>query len=538
MDESSEAAEAIATLRDEQRRAEAAVRASEERFRVVARATNDAIWEMDLVTGEVVRGDTFAALFGYRPEEVGKDVAWWRARVHPEDGPRIDAGQVAWQANGGDTYADEYRFRRADGTWAHVFDRAVLMRDATGVPVRVIGAMMDISERKQMEVKLSLADRLASLGTLAAGVAHEINNPLSYVINNVRLVEERLVKLAEEADATSVTTLREALTAAAAALDEAREGAERVHRIVCDLKTFARAEEDRRRVVDVRRVLEAALHLAEHDIRRRARLVREIEDLPPVLANEARLGQVFLTLVVNAAESIPPGAADANTVRVVARRADGDRVVIEVIDTGTGISAEARGRVFEPFFSARASGERKGIGLSICHAIVTALGGDIEVDSEIGRGTCFRVILPAVASAPAVAPPPPPRPASSRPPAAPRAGRVLVVDDEPMVGRMVERALGQVHKIQSVTSGKDALDRLNAGERWDVILCDLMMPSMTGMDLHDRIVALDPAQAERMVFLSGGAFTRRAREFLEGHPSLEKPFDLRALEAVIQARLR
>ncbi|MFT3766175.1 MAG: PAS domain-containing protein [Minicystis sp.] len=400
-------------LRDEQRRAEEAVRASEERFRVVARATNDAIWEMDLATGEVIRGETFAALFGYRPEEVGKDVSWWYERIHPEDRPRIDAVLAAFRATGGDVCADEYRFRRADGTWAHVFDRQVLMRDASGTPVRAIGAMMDITERKQMEAKLVLADRLASLGTLAAGVAHEINNPLSYVIANIRLVQDRLRALADGVAGADPGATREALVASVAALDEAREGAERVHRIVGDLKTFARAEEDRKGPVDVRRVLEAALHLSEHDVRRRARLVREIEDVPPVLANEARLGQVFLTLVVNAAESIPAGAAESNTVRVSARRGEGSRVVIEVCDSGPGIAAEARGRVFEPFFCPRASDERKGFGLSVCHAIVTAIGGEIVVDGELGRGTCFRVILPAMESAA-----PFDRNASSRPPPA------------------------------------------------------------------------------------------------------------------------
>ena len=122
-------------------------------------------------------------------------------------------------------------------------------------------------------------------------------------------------------------------------------------------------------------------------------------------------------------------------------------------------------------------------------------------------------------------------------PRAPASGRVLVVDDEPMVGRLVERALAPVHRVTAVTSGREALARLEAGERFDVILCDLTMPGMSGMALHERVLALAPDQAARMVFLSGGAFTAPARAFLERHPALEKPFDLRALEAVIQARI-
>lgn len=520
----------------EERAAAAALRASEERFRVVARATNDAIWEADLATGVFTRGANFAQLFGYRPEEVGTDEAWWWDRVHPDDQPRVRAGLDASRAGGGDTHADEYRFRRGDGAFAHVYDRVVLMRGPDGAPERVIGAMMDITERKRMEQKLIVADRLASLGTLAAGVAHEINNPLSYVIANVRLVEAQLRRLEGEAAADA---LRGELGAAAAALDEARDGAERVHRIVAELKTFARAdEEDRKGPVDVASVLTAAVHLAEHELRRRARVVLAVEALPPVLASEARLGQVILTLLVHAAESIPEGAPEAHEIRVAARRDEGGRALIEVSDTGLGLSPEARGRVFDPFFSARAPDEASGLGLSMCHTLVAGMGGELVVESELHKGSTFRLALPLASAPEAPAKDPPALEAPATPAAPPpRAARVLVVDDEPMVGRMVERALGAVHRVQSVTTGQRALDLLVAGERFDVILCDLMMPAMSGIDLHERIRALAPEQADRMVFLSGGAFTRRAREFLDHHPALEKPFDLQALEATIQARL-
>lgn len=526
---------AVARDRSAETESAAAVRVSEERFRMVARATNDAIWEMDPATGDVVRGDTFAALFGYDPAEIGRSVAWWRERVHPEDGPRIDAALEAFRASGAESYADEYRFRRADGSYAHVFDRSVLMRDARGAPVRVIGAMMDVTERRRMERKLEQSARLASLGTLSAGVAHEISNPLSYVIANVRMVEERLLALSERLGVGERGEIGEALSASASALGEAREGAERVHRIVADLKTFARAEEaDRRVPVDVRRVLEAAAHLSGHEVRRRARLSTVLGAAPRVMANEARLGQVFLTLLRFAAQSIPPGAVADHEVRLSLGGA-GDRVIVEIADTGPGLSADARARIFDPFFSvgARAPGDHAGLGLSMCHALVTGLGGEIQVESELGRGTVFRVSLPAAPDASDAAPPP----SSAPPPLPTRAARVLVIDDEPMVGRMVERALGRAHEVTTAPSGKAALEQLQRGTRFDVILCDLMMPSMSGMDVYERVRALAPEQAERMVFLSGGAFTARARDFLEHHPSLEKPFDLGALEAVIRARV-
>ena len=541
----------VVVVRDltEQRRGEEALRESELRFRLIARATHDALWEEDLVTGLVTRGEAFATLFGYRLEDVGPDVAWWLERVHPDDRGRLQARLRAWIASDAEILSEEYRFRRADGRWAHVFDRGVIMRGPAGEPLRIIGAMMDITARKELEAKLLFADRMASVGTLAAGVAHEINNPLSYLIANVRLVESRLRALVDSDAPLDPGALREALAAGAAALGEAGEGAERVHSIVSDLKIFARAEEDRRGPVDVGRVLEAALHLADHEIRGRARLVREIADLPPVLANEARLGQVFMNLIVHAVEAIAPGAPEANEIRVVARVGDGGAVVVEIRDTGSAVPPGERARLFEPFSATSRLHEGAapaslragvGLGLSVSHAIVTALGGEIVVESGSDRGSCFRVSLPAAERAPSPPAAPPVRspPATAPPPpGAALAGRILVVDDEPMVGRMVERALGQVHRITATLSAKEALARLEAGERYDVILCDLMMPGMTGMDLYDRVVRLDPAQAARMVFLSGGAFTQRAREFLERHPALDKPFDLRALEAVIQARL-
>lgn len=513
-------------------RSEAAVRESEERFRVLSHATNDVLWEIDLATSKVSRAESFGAVFGYRPEDMGDDFGWWEERLQPDDRERVVSGLHAWRSSGGESYSAEYRFRRGDGTYAVVFDRGVLMRDASGRPVRVIGAMSDITERRRLEAKLVLTDRLTSIGTLAGAVAQEIRVPLSAVIAGVRAVGARLRDLAR-GDAPAAVA--EALFTSAASLDEVREGAERVHRIASELRRFARAEDERRGPVDVARVIEAALALADQEIHRRARLVREIETIPDVYANEARLGQVFLELIVNAVESIPLGAPEANEVRVVARRGEGGRVLVEVSDTGPFIPSEARLRVFEPFFRARPGEERSGLGLSVCQAIVTSLGGEIHVDSQPGRGATFRVVLPPAPSSPqqqtSSHPPPPPS-------ASPISARVLVVDDEPMVSRLVERALGQVHRITSAMSGAEALAKLQAGERYDVILCDLMMPVMTGMDLYDKVQALAPDQAERMVFLSGGAFTKRAREFLERRPSLEKPFDLRALEAAILTRLR
>ena len=201
-------------------------------------------------------------------------------------------------------------------------------------------------------------------------------------------------------------------------------------------------------------------------------------------------------------------------------------------DTGHGIAPEVLDRIFEPFFTTKPAGVGTGLGLAICHGIVTGLGGEIRVESQPGRGSVFRVILPP-ARAPAPEPADRPGPAS-----APR-GRILVVDDEPLVGRAIQRILGADHEVVVETSGRAALARAERGERFDLLLCDLMMPEMTGQDLLEALERTAPDLAGRVVFLTAGAFTPAAREFLERtrRPRLEKPFEAEALERLVAAEL-
>jgi len=268
-----------------------------------------------------------------------------------------------------------------------------------------------------------------------------------------------------------------------------------------------------------------------NEIRHRARLVKDYGDLPPVRANESRLGQVFLNLLVNAAQAIPEGAADRNEIRIVTRSVPPGRVTIEVRDSGGGIPPEVLGRIFDPFFTTKPSGVGTGLGLSICHSIVTALDGEISVDTAAERGTTFRVTLPIADLTTAI----PARAVTPQTQSSGRRGKVLVIDDEPLIGAAVKRALTSEHDVTAMSSSHEALTRLRAGERYDVILCDLMMPALTGMDIHDELTKLAPAQADRMVFITGGAFTARAQSFLAEvqNPRIEKPFDLHALRALV-----
>jgi CheY-like chemotaxis protein len=298
--------------------------------------------------------------------------------------------------------------------------------------------------------------------------------------------------------------------------------------IVRDVMLFSRTEEDVRKPVHVGHALRAALSLADNEIRHRARVTLDIDDVPPVLANESRLSQVFLNLLVNAAQAIPEGHADRNEIAVAVRHREAS-VVVEVRDTGCGIPPEHRQRLFDPFFTTKPLGIGTGLGLAICHGIVTALGGEIDVESAVGKGSTFRVVLPATAEA---VPPEIPSPGPRR---ACRRGRILVVDDEPLFCRMAARTIGIEHEVVTLTDSSEALRLLRAGERFDVVVADLAMPVLTGMELHAEVARVDPGQAERMLFVTGGVFTPLAAEFVARHPSrvLEKPLPAQALRTAI-----
>ncbi|MFL5272914.1 MAG: PocR ligand-binding domain-containing protein [Anaeromyxobacteraceae bacterium] len=412
-----------------------------------------------------------------------------------------------------------------DGTVRHLLGNSRPLRDAEGRPNGAVGAFVDVTDVKQAQARLMQADRLASVGMLAAGVAHEINNPLTYVIGSLDFLHEQFATLARTFPEVDVGELHDALTAA-------REGAQRVKHVVQDLKTFSRADDKHRARVDLRGVLESSINMAFNEIKFRARLVKEYGKAPPVLANEARLGQVFLNLLVNAAQAIPEAHVDENEIRITTRADERGRAVVEVRDSGSGIPPEAVARMFEPFFTTKPKGVGTGLGLSICRNIVTALGGEISVESAPRQGTVVRVVLPAAPGDADAAPGP--KPAAE--PALARRGRVLVVDDEPSICATLRRVLASEHDVVALTSAREARDRIARGERFDVVLSDLIMPDMTGMQLHAEVAALAPEQAARMVLLTGGAFTPAAREFLSNVPNarIDKPFDPGTVRAVVR----
>jgi PAS domain S-box-containing protein len=393
--------------------------------------------------------------------------------------------------------------------------------DAQVVQLLFVGS---ISDRKALQARLALVDRMASVGTLAAGVAHEINNPLAFVTMNLgfvgdelnRLQTEGRLNLAELGDLTQ-------------ALREAREGCRRVRHIVRSLKTFSRADGDWRSPVEVETVVERCLRMMANEIRRRAQLVKTLEPVPTIEANEAQLGQVLINLLSNAVQALPEGDAQHHTIEV-SLRADGDELILGVRDTGSGIAPEHRPRIFDPFFTTKPVGSNTGLGLSIAHSLVTSLGGRILLETAVGAGSTFSVHLPRQ-----------PRVARDGLPAVRSTpARLLVVDDEPALGAVVQRTLRSQYAVETVQHPQRVLDLVKEGVRFDLILCDLIMPEMSGVELHSQLEALAPDQAHRMVFMTAGAFTTLTEAFFRepGRWRLEKPFEKPQLERVIAQALQ
>jgi two-component system cell cycle sensor histidine kinase/response regulator CckA len=401
-------------------------------------------------------------------------------------------------------------------------------RDALSVGGSQFARGSTAADAADTERQLVEADRVAALGSLAAGIAHQINNALTYM----RLGVGRLLSL--EQSLQPVTPLRQHRLEM---LHDVREGIVRIERINNELIHFSQL--DRGAVGPVRLVdlIEAVSGTIAHEIQHRARLVCDHGETPMVRGNEAALRQVFLNLIMNAAQSIADGEAHLNEIRISSRTDAQGRAVVDISDTGAGIAPELLGRIFEPFFTTRPPGQGIGLGLAICRDLVTFLGGEITVESVVGEGTTMRVTLPpAGATATVVASERVVLPPTVTVPAGGGRRRILVVDDEQLVARAVAHELERERlEVLVAESGREALEILERDRDFDLVLCDLMMPEMSGPDLYEAARRLDSGLIRRFAFMSGGAFTERAARFLEHvpNPRIAKPFHVRDLLALV-----
>jgi PAS domain S-box-containing protein len=510
----------IAFTRDitERRAATDALRRSEERFRRLIELAPDAVWINDgrrllfanPTAARMLRYPTVEALLATEVRDI----------IAPEDqGPMRERTQEMFRT-GLPLPPRDYRTRRSDGTWV-VTEVQSMPIEWEGAPA-LLGFSRDVTGRKEMEARLQQSERLAALGTLLAGIAHEVNNPLSYTLLGIEQAIAQLARLT--APAEDIAKLHEAL-------EGALQGATRVAAVVGQIRATTRPDVQERGPVDIRAALESALRVVHNEIHHRARLVTELADLPPgiVMGSAQRLEQVFLNLLVNAVQALPDGRPE-NEIRVVLRAPSAREVLIEVGDNGPGIPDDVRSRIFDPFFTTKPVGLGLGLGLSICHSIVTSHGGTITVESAPSSGSTFRIVLPATAPAAA------PAKRDDGPAAdAPARRRVLVIDDEPALAAMIRRVLSKDYHVDLAVDAREGLERLESPEPYDVILCDLMMPDMTGMDLFAEVAKRHPGLERRFIFMTGGAFTPRATEFLAqvSNRRLEKPFETAVLKAAV-----
>jgi two-component system, cell cycle sensor histidine kinase and response regulator CckA len=508
----------------ERKRAEEALRQSEERFRLVALVTNDVLWDWDLAKGRVSWTEGLRA-WGYDPADASRHDGWWRERVHPDDlaAAETDLHQAI---EAGQSWSAEYRFCRADGTFAHVYDRGYVMRDEAGRAVRMTGAMMDISERRRLELQLVQAQKMEAVGRLAGGVAHDFNN----IVTAIRGYGDLALRRMEPE-----SPLRHYL-------EEIVRAGDRAASVTRQLLAFSRTQLLQPRVLDLRTVVRDVEGL----LRRLLGEDVELTTLAPaslgsVRADPVQVEQVLMNLAINARDAMPQGGRlviettdvdmDRTSVREGVTVEAGRYVMLAVSDTGQGMDTETQARVFEPFFTTKEVGKGTGLGLSTVYGIVQQSGGYIWLYSEVGRGTTFKICLPRVDAAAE------PAPAAAPAPSLPRgAGTLLIVEDEDGVRELLQELLESAgYHVLAAERPSVALQvaEAHAGPI-DLLISDVIMPEMTGPDLARQLATRRPSM--RVLFLSGytaGIVADKGYVGPEEH-FLQKPFTADALEAKVR----
>jgi CheY-like chemotaxis protein len=361
------------------------------------------------------------------------------------------------------------------------------------------------------------SDRVEVVGLLAGGVSHEVNNPLAVISANIELLERDIEQLRAEADESASSSIERFSVDTAELLKDMREACERVRMIARDLRVFSRSGDRGRAPIDVERVLDSTVRLVRNELGPQARFVSAYSGVPRVTASEPRLGQAFLAMLLGAVDATPTGRADPNEVRVSTSVDRKSHVVIEIRSAVEGEPTSV-------------------LGLAIARSLLEAFGGELEIE-QAGASMVLRAVLPP--SGVAITQPEAPRvqPTAAR---EKRRGRILIVDDERIVSVALSRLIGRGHDVVTDANAKDALRRIEEGASFDIVLCDIAMPGMSGIELYEAVKAIAPDQAERFVFMTGGAFTERSAAFLESvpNPRLEKPIQPSSLADLIDERMR
>ncbi len=497
------------------------IRALEEEHRTLLDNAPLIIFRLDPASGELLYLNRKAEhLLGVPTYEALATPGFLRAIHADDEGASAFDDAIASARRGVTGSPYEARLRRRDGEGIAARGTVYPLLDADGDVIAIEGVLADVSAEQAARTRLVQSDRLSTIGSLAAGVAHEINNPAAFILLGLDLLERLLngpgVQMTGTASASAQDTVR-----------ELRDSIRRIVDITRDLRLFASPPAPdgvRKTIADVNRTVLSAVSLTRGQLLERAEIALDLGDVPPVMMDGGRLGQVVVNLLVNAAQAIPRNQQNNKAVRV-STRSDGQTIEIEVEDTGTGISDEHLGRIWQPFFTTKTAELGIGLGLAISREIVERAGGTISALSPAPGtdppvGSRFTVLLPAAGSTEPVAP----RSSPLLPGSLPRV-RVLVVEDEPALCRALADEIARHHDVTVAPNAEVALARLAEGP-FDAVLCDLRMPGMNGEALYEKILEENEPQARRFIFMTGVGFGAEVERFLtaSGRPVLEKPF--------------
>lgn len=503
----------------ESKRTDEALSQSEEKYRTILHEMDEGYYEVDLAGNYTFFNDVISTRLGYAK----KELTGMSYKVYTPEEETDAVFKV---------YNNVYRSGQPrrwfpvtnvtkGGTKIFVENSILPIRNPQGQIIGFRGISRDVTERKQMEEerqqleqRAQFASRLASVGEMASGIAHEINNPLTGVIGYAQLLLQGDLPDNVRKD-----------------LETINDGAQRVANVVQRLLAFARQTKPQRKYVDINDIVETTLDLRAYHLQTsNIEVVKQLApDLPATVADAGQLQQVFLNLIVNAETEM--SLARGHGKLTVKTQRIGDIIRISFKDDGRGIASEKLEKIFEPFFTTRQVGQGTGLGLSVCYGIVSQHNGKIYAESKPGRGATFIVELPIVTQDKQLGLPEPETPEQHQK----ASTRFLVVDDEPLVTQFVSKVLtGEGHIVDSVNRAEDALELVNA-KKYRIILLDIKMPGMSGIELYKRLQKMSPSLARKVVFVTGDVMGARTTAFLAKSklPYITKPFDARQLNSTL-----
>ena len=504
---------------------------SEERLRTVIEATHHAVWEWDFVTDTILWGDGFVRLFGEDEGSSGSDADRWRLRIHPRDVERVSASLAKAIGEGHSTWQDEYRFRRSDGTWAVVIDRGRVVRDAEGDPVRMVGAMVEVTEQRRAEEQLRHAQKMEAVGQLTGGIAHDFNNLLTVILANAELVVAELGKRGTEVDEE---------------LHDIQSAARRGQVMVRKLLGFARRTTLELRAQDLGALVDDAGDLLRRLIPASIAIRVEAGQGPhDIFADQGAVEQILVNLATNARDAMPEGGVLRIGVHRtylfdVPEESEGARpgtyVCLTVTDSGQGMDDTVRARMFEPFFTTKPADQGTGLGLAMVYGLVRQHDGFLQITTSLGQGTTVRIFFPVArreAARPSV-------PVKRAAPAGQAGELVLIAEDEDEVRSACRRVLERLgYQVLAAEDGEAALELFRIHrDRIDLVLTDVVMPRRNGPQLREAIRA--EGSSVPILFASGypARDLEAAAALPPDTPLLRKPWTVDELAAAVGGALR